>query len=88
MADLKSGTEESTIKKPPSIGRLLKAQQIEHLFLFETKGSDVMPRKEEQRVQVRAAKLKPQPDLLPSGAWRCRAMVNGEKIVVLGKSPE
>lgn len=88
MADLKSGTEESTIKKPPSIGRLLKAQQIEHLFLFEKKGSDVMPRKEEQRVQVRAAKLKPKPDLLPSGAWRCRAMVNGEKIVVLGKSPE
>ena len=47
-----------------------------------------MTKKEEQRLLDRAAKLKPKPELLPSGRWRCRVMVDGEKASALGDTPE
>ena len=34
-----------------------------------------------------AAKLKPRPRELPSGKWRCEAMVNGERISVVDEDP-
>lgn len=47
-----------------------------------------MTKKEAQRLLDRAAKLKPKPELLPSGRWRCRVMVDGEKASALGDTPE
>ena len=47
-----------------------------------------MTNKEQKRLLDRAAKLKPKPELLPSGRWRCRVMVGGEKASALGDPPE
>lgn len=47
-----------------------------------------MTNKEQKRLLDRAAKLKPKPELLPSGRWRCRVMVGGEKASALGDTPE
>lgn len=47
-----------------------------------------MTSKEQKRLLERASKLKPKPELLPSGRWRCRVMVDGEKASALGDTPE
>ena len=47
-----------------------------------------MTEKEKKRMLDKAAKLKPKPTLLPSGAWRCRIMIGGESHSIIGDTPE
>ena len=47
-----------------------------------------MTEREKKKMLDRASKLKPKPELLPSGTWRCRVMVAGEKASALGNTPE
>lgn len=46
-----------------------------------------MQGKLQKKRQEAAAKLKPRPRELPSGAWRCETMVNGERISVVDEDP-
>lgn len=47
-----------------------------------------MTEKEHKRLCERAAKLRPKPVELPSGAWRCQVMVGGVRQSVTGETPE
>lgn len=47
-----------------------------------------MTEKERKRLADRASKLKPRPDQLPSGMWRCRVSVGGKRVTVIEETPE
>lgn len=47
-----------------------------------------MTEKEKKRLLARAKKLKPKPQLLPSGSWRCQVSVGGQRISVPADTPE
>lgn len=46
-----------------------------------------MREKVEKRLNEKISKLKPRPEQLPSGKWRCRVMVDGQKITVVEDDP-
>ncbi len=47
-----------------------------------------MTEKEKKRLLARAEKLKPKPQLLPSGSWRCLVTISGQRISVTADAPE
>lgn len=47
-----------------------------------------MAKKEEKRLLARAAKLKPKPVLLASGAWRCQILIDGKRKSITADTPE
>lgn len=47
-----------------------------------------MTEKEKKRLLARAEKLKPKPQLLPSGSWRCLVTISGQRISVTADTPE
>lgn len=47
-----------------------------------------MDAKEKKRIEAKAAKLKPRPQLLPSGSWRCLIGYGGKKYSFTAATPE
>lgn len=50
--------------------------------------SKELTKRERERMQARADKLKPKPILTPSGAWRCQVLVDGKRRSITAATPE